>query len=70
MTEEILSPEASALAPSVPAQTKPARARRVALLPERSDFLAGDTSAKVEAFLAQALANVTGAPESTAPAAT
>jgi hypothetical protein len=73
MTERIDLPAAPVLVPSAPAQTTPARPRRLALLPERSDFLAGDTEAKVEAFLAQALVSqtlpdVTSAPESAAQA--
>ena len=50
----------------LPARTDSAfqsRPQRVPRMPERSDFLAGDTAARVEAFLAQALPSVASKPE-------
>src|SRR5437764_1255409 len=46
----------------------PARPRRVPLMPEGSDFLSGDTAAKVEAFLARAMPSVAHNPEDVAQA--
>jgi len=71
MTESVPAPKSSQTFVALPASgatPAPARKRRVALMTERSDFLAGDTAGKVEAFLAQALANATSAGESAAQA--
>ena len=48
--------------PDAEAATSPSKPRRIPLLPERSDFLEGDSpaAAKVEAFLAQAFSATDG----------
>jgi site-specific recombinase XerD len=63
-----MTPQHPLALPAPSSSGSPARRRPVALMPERNDFLAGDTAAKVEAFLAQALPGVASKPKDAAQA--
>jgi integrase/recombinase XerD len=63
-----IAPQLPIALPALSSAVTPAHRHRVALMPERSDFLAGETAAKVEAFLAQALPGIASEPEAAAQA--